>query len=56
MNLEEYLADLSHPVAYFRVDKSVVNKKLEFFTKMFELKVSTTMAIFLMNSGIEEYI
>lgn len=56
MNLEEYLADLSHPVAYFRIDKSTVIEKLDFFTKMFELKVSTTMAIFLMNSGIEDYI
>ena len=56
MNLAEYLSDLSHPLSYYRVDKSVVNGKLEFFTKMFKLKVSTTMAIFLMNSGIEDYI
>ena len=56
MNLEKYLSDLSHPLAYYRVDKSVVNEKLEFFTKMFEFKVSTTTAIFLMDSVIEDYI
>ena len=56
MTLEEYLSDLSHPVAYFRLDKSTVIEKLDFFTKMFDCKVSTSMAIILMNSGIEEYI
>lgn len=56
MDLEQYLARLSHPGTYFRTDKITVNNNLEFFTKMFECKVSPEMAVMLVGSGIEKYL
>jgi len=52
MKLENYLQALSHPLAYYRVDKEVVEKRKDYFEKMFNLNISCEYAIFLMDSTL----
>ena len=56
MTLEEYLSTISHPLAYYKVDESIVYEKINFFTEMYKCKVSPTMAILLLDSEIGKYV
>jgi len=52
MTKEEYIQDLSHPLAYYRIDKEKVEQRKDYFEKMFELNISCAYAILLMDSTL----
>lgn len=52
ITLEEYFDSLTHPLAYYRINKEVLNENKEYFTKMYNISISSVWAIWIMDSEL----